>query len=371
MSLPRPDLRIMISGGGTGGHIFPAIAIANELKKVNDKCEILFVGAKGRMEMEKVPAAGYKIVGLNISGIQRRLSLSNLAVPFKLIGSVWKAFRLVRSFKPDVVVGVGGYASGPLLWAASLLNIPTLIQEQNSYAGITNRILSKRARRICVAYEGMEKYFPAHRILITGNPVRQDILKKDISKNDALAFFGLSPEKKTLLVIGGSLGARTINQCIMRGLEEFHSAGIQLIWQTGKNFIATAEKALEEKNFPGIKVLPFVQRMDLAYTAADVVISRAGAGSVSELAITAKPCILVPSPNVSEDHQTKNAMALVNKSSAILISDKEAPQKLIHDAIRLLANDAEQQRMSMHIAALALPDATENIVKEIYTLSAK
>ncbi len=364
---------MIISGGGTGGHIFPAIAIANALKKVNSENEILFVGANGRMEMEKVPAAGYKIEGLDISGIQRKLTLSNLMIPFKVIKSVMKAKGIIKQFKPDVAVGVGGYASAPLLYAATKMKIPSLIQEQNSYAGITNKILSKRVQRICVAYDGMEKYFPSEKIMITGNPVRQDIQSIEGKRNEALNHFGLSQEKKVILVIGGSLGARTMNESFAEGLEKIKEKNIQLIWQTGKLFFPKAESLTEvvsgvSPDITGIKAFDFIQRMDLAYAAADIVVSRAGASSVSELALVSKPAILVPSPNVAEDHQTKNAMALVNKNAAILVNDSDAKENLVKAAIDLVQDKTRQEELKKNISALALRNSAEKIAEEIYQL---
>jgi UDP-N-acetylglucosamine--N-acetylmuramyl-(pentapeptide) pyrophosphoryl-undecaprenol N-acetylglucosamine transferase len=370
-NLQRPEISVIISGGGTGGHIFPAIAIANELKKINPANRILFVGANGRMEMEKVPAAGYTIEGLNISGIQRKLSLSNLALPFKVIGSLLKARKIVRSFKPQVAVGVGGYASGPLLFAASSLKVPSLIQEQNSYAGITNKILSGRVRKICVAYEGMEKYFPKEKIVMTGNPVRQDILEIAGKREEALRFFGLSPDKKVLLVIGGSLGARTINESIREGIDRIAGGGLQLIWQTGKSFISQARTVTENYGLKGIHAFDFIQRMDLAYAAADLVISRAGASSVSELALVAKPAILVPSPNVAEDHQTKNAMALSTRAAAILVTDAAAREQLINEVLNLAGDHPMQETLRKKIATLAIPDSASRIANEIYALAGK
>jgi len=360
---------VIISGGGTGGHIFPAIAIANALKKVNEENEILFVGANGRMEMEKVPAAGYKIEGLNISGIQRKMTLSNLLVPFKVIGSVMKAKKIIRKFHPDAAVGVGGYASAPLLYAATAMRIPSIIQEQNSYAGITNKILSKRVQKICVAYEGMEKYFPAEKIILTGNPVRQDILNTTDKKQEALQFFGLSFDKKIILVIGGSLGARTINESVAAGLNRLREKNIQLIWQTGKLFYPKAVELTKGLENSGIRSFDFIQRMDLAYSAADVVISRAGASSVSELCLVAKPAVLVPSPNVAEDHQAKNAMALVKKDAALLIKDAEAREKLINTAIQLSMDEQQQNQLKKNIASMALRNSAERIAEEIYRIA--
>lgn len=359
-------IRVIISGGGTGGHIFPAIAIANALKTANSENEILFVGANGRMEMEKVPAAGYKIEGLNISGIQRKISLSNLLVPFKVISSVMKAKRIIKQFQPDVAVGVGGYASAPLLFAATLMKIPSVIQEQNSYAGITNKILSKRVQKICVAYDGMEKYFSKEKIVITGNPVRKDIQEMKGKRDEALKYFGLSGGKKTILVIGGSLGARTINESIAAGLERLKEKNIQLIWQTGKSGSKQAQEAAN--SFQNCCCVEFISRMDLAYAAAEVVVSRAGASSVSELALVEKPAILVPSPNVAEDHQTKNAMALVNKNAAVLVSDAEAKEKLVSAAIDLIQDENKQKQLRENISKLALRNSAEKIVEEIYKM---
>jgi UDP-N-acetylglucosamine--N-acetylmuramyl-(pentapeptide) pyrophosphoryl-undecaprenol N-acetylglucosamine transferase len=362
--------KIILSGGGTGGHIFPAIAIANELKKRIPNAEILFVGALGRMEMEKVPAAGFKIIGLPIAGLQRKLTLNNLLFPFKLIISLLKARRIIKEFKPHIAIGTGGYASGPVLKAAAAAGIPTLIQEQNSFAGITNKLLSKKVKKICVAYDNMGQFFPADKIVMSGNPVRQDIIDIRDKRSEALKHFGVSESKKTILVIGGSLGARTINQAILAGLHLLNSANIQLIWQTGKAFITEAKSGCAKYEHNGIKAFDFIQRMDLAYAAADIVISRAGASSVSELCITGKPSILVPSPNVAEDHQTKNAMALVKKEAAILIKDAEAQEKLITCAINLANNDAEQTTLQHNILRLAMPGATSVIADEVmYILS--
>jgi UDP-N-acetylglucosamine--N-acetylmuramyl-(pentapeptide) pyrophosphoryl-undecaprenol N-acetylglucosamine transferase len=367
-SLQRRDIRVIISGGGTGGHIFPAIAIANALKKINSANEILFVGANGRMEMEKVPAAGYKITGLNISGIQRKFSLQNFLLPLKVILSIVKAGRIISEFKPDVAIGVGGYASGPLLYAATRRKLPSLIQEQNSFAGITNKILAKRVNKICVAYNGMEKYFPAEKIIITGNPVRQDMIEISGKRDQALKFFELSSSKKTILVIGGSLGARSINESIEAGLKNFAAHNIQVIWQTGKSYYAKATEATEQYKTNGIKSFDFIKQMDFAYSAADLVISRAGASSVSELALTAKPSILVPSPNVAEDHQTKNAMALVEKDAAELVTDHNAGSELVKHAI-ILVNDEEQlKKLAFNISSLAIKDSASIIAEEVYKL---
>ena len=366
--MSKPELRIVISGGGTGGHIFPAIAIANALKKANALNEILFVGALGRMEMEKVPAAGYRIEGLPISGIRRKLTLSNILVPFKALLSLLKARNILKRFMPQVAVGVGGYASGPLLLAASQMHIPALIQEQNSYAGITNKLLSKRVQKICVAYNGMEKYFPAEKIILTGNPVRQDITRLEGKKEEALKFFGLDPTKKTILVIGGSLGARTINESMEAGLKDFAAGNIQLLWQTGKPFFLRAADAVLPFREKGISAFDFIQRMDLAYAAADAVISRAGASSVSELCLAAKPSILVPSPNVAEDHQSKNAKALVDRQAALLVKDSDACEWLVKVALELIQDSKQQEELKINIGKLALPDSADRIVEEIYNL---
>ncbi len=363
--------KIILSGGGTGGHIFPAVAIANELKKQMPDCKILFVGALGRMEMEKVPKAGYEIVGLPIAGLQRRFTLSNLTFPFKLISSLIKARAIIKSFSPNVVIGTGGYASGPILRAATNKGIPTLIQEQNSFAGITNKILGAKVNKICVAYEGMEKFFPKEKIVFSGNPVRQDIANVDQKRGEALQFFKLDPAKKTVLVIGGSLGARTINLAMAEGLEELAKNNLQLIWQTGKNYFETAKERTASLASKNIYSFDFIQRMDLAYAAADIVVSRAGASSVSELCNTGKPCILVPSPNVAEDHQTKNAMALVNKNAAILIKDAEAASTLIKKTIELASNTTIQKDLSEKISKLAIYNSTEIIAKEILDLLKK
>jgi UDP-N-acetylglucosamine--N-acetylmuramyl-(pentapeptide) pyrophosphoryl-undecaprenol N-acetylglucosamine transferase len=359
-------LKFIVSGGGTGGHIFPAIAIANALKQRVPDAEFLFVGAEGRMEMEKVPAAGYKIVGLWISGLQRKLTFANLSFPFKVISSILRAKKIMREFKPHAVIGTGGYASGPMLRVASRAGVPTLIQEQNSYPGITNRVLSARVNRICVAYQGMEKYFPKEKIIFTGNPVRQDILNLQGKHPRAMEFFSLSAEKKTLLVIGGSLGARTINQSMAVGVKEIVAAGYQVIWQTGKTFIQDAKKATE--GMSGVYVSDFITKMDLAYAAADLVVSRAGASSVSELCLVEKASILVPSPNVAEDHQTKNAMALVNVGAAALIKDVEAGTRLTPKILELFGNEAARTELQIKIGQLATPNAADLIAGEILTL---
>jgi UDP-N-acetylglucosamine--N-acetylmuramyl-(pentapeptide) pyrophosphoryl-undecaprenol N-acetylglucosamine transferase len=368
-NLQQHNIRVIISGGGTGGHIFPALAIANALKKINPANEILFVGAEGRMEMEKVPAAGYKIEGLWISGFQRKLTLDNLSFPFKLISSLRKAGKIVKQFKPDVAVGVGGYASGPLLQKAASNKVPCLIQEQNSYPGVTNKILAKQVDTICVAYDGMDKYFPTSKIKKLGNPVRADILNTEGKKSDAAKFFGLDENKKTVLVVGGSLGARTINLSILNKLDAFNKADVQLIWQTGKSFYEQAATAAA--NFKNIKVFDFITKMDFAFAMADVVISRAGASTISELCIVAKPCVLVPSPNVAEDHQTKNALALVNVGAAILIKDNEANDKLVNQTLELLNNTSSLEQLIQNIKKLALPDSAMKIANEVIALATK
>lgn len=362
---------MIISGGGTGGHIFPAIAIANAIKAKQPDAEILFVGAEGRMEMEKVPAAGYKIVGLRISGFQRKLSLKNFLVPFKIIASMLKSARIIKEFKPDVAVGVGGYASGPLLQTAVRKKIPALIQEQNSFPGITNKILAKRVDKICVAYSGMEKFFPAKKIIITGNPVRQDITDLQQKRSEAYKFFGVDPGKKTLLVIGGSLGALTINESIAGCLKLLAENNIQVIWQTGKSYYETARQIFNSS--PGGRgwVGAFITRMDFAYSIADMVVSRAGAISVSELCIAAKAVILVPSPNVAEDHQTKNAMALVNQNAALLVKDAEA-RTILGKKIMELANDEMlKNSLEKNISRMARKDAAAVIAGEVIALAKK
>ncbi|MDR1887580.1 MAG: undecaprenyldiphospho-muramoylpentapeptide beta-N-acetylglucosaminyltransferase [Prevotellaceae bacterium] len=359
-------MKVIISGGGTGGHIFPAISIANALKKTDSGMEILFVGAESRMEMEKVPAAGYDIVGLPVAGLQRRLTFKNFAVPFKLLKSLNKAAKIIEDFKPDAVVGVGGYASGPVLWKAQRMGIPTLIQEQNSYAGLTNKLLAKKADAVCVAYQGMNRFFPEKKIHYTGNPVRQDLFGLDGIKNEALKFFGLDPGKPVILVLGGSLGARTINESIAGSLHEFETGNIRLIWQTGKHYFGTASKLAEKK--PSVKVFDFIRNMNYAFSAADVIISRAGAGTISELCIVGKPAVLVPSPNVAEDHQTKNAMALVNKNAAITVKDEDAGNKLAATAIELINNKSLSDRLSGNISKLAMPGAADEIANRILTI---
>lgn len=360
--------KIIISGGGTGGHIFPAIAIANALKKADKDVDILFVGANGRMEMEKVPAAGYKIIGLPVAGFQRRLSIKNLSFIFKLIASLRKAKKIITDFKPDVVVGVGGYASGPVLKAAQNRGIPTLIQEQNSYAGVTNKLLAKKASKICVAYDNMEKYFPANKIIKTGNPVRADILNPNISRDEAFRFFELDPDMKTLLVIGGSLGARSINNCICQNLDVLLRNKIQVIWQTGKTYFETAKLEITKYNSRHLRMFEFIQRMDLAYKAADLVVSRAGACTISEVCLVKKPVILVPSPNVAEDHQTKNAMALSSREAAIMVADKNAALELINQVIQLAAHSNTMEKLSHNAGIMAMQNSDTRIADEIFKL---
>lgn len=363
------QLKVILSGGGTGGHIFPAVAIANEVKKLVPAAEILFVGALGKMEMEKVPAAGYKIIGVPIAGLQRKLSLSNLKLPFLILKSLFLTKKILRDFKPDVVVGTGGYASGPLLRAATSMGIPALLQEQNSYAGITNKILSKKAKVICVAYEGMEKYFPKEKIKITGNPIRQDILQLEGKREEGISFFNLNPNKKTLLVVGGSLGAKAVNEAIGAQLKKFDVTSMQVIWQTGKVYFETAKEQQRLNADKNILVFEFISRMDLAYAAADVVVSRAGAGAISELCLVSKPCILVPLPTAAEDHQTKNAMALVNKNAAILVKDAEANEFLVDRAVALIKDEDTQKRLSENMKVLAFPNSTNTIAKEVLKLA--
>lgn len=372
--------RIIISGGGTGGHIFPAISIANTFRKRFPEAEILFVGADDRMEMEKVPAAGYRIVGLPVSGFDRAHLANNIRVAGRLLKSLKLAKKTIREFKPDIAVGVGGYASGPTLWMAASLGIPTLIQEQNSYAGVTNKLLAKKAGKICVAYEGMEKFFPAEKIIMTGNPVRQNLFGHSVSREEAVRYFSLDPSKKTILILGGSLGARTINRTLTAGLDIIRqNPDIQFIWQTGKIYIDQVRDAIttavgEAVHHPHINAIPnlyvtdFIKDMANAYAAADLVISRAGAGSISEFCLLHKPVILVPSPNVAEDHQTKNALALVDKDAAIYVKDVEAQEKLLPVALATVKDSDKLKELSNNIAKLALPDSATIIAKEVLKL---
>ena len=370
-------IRAIISGGGTGGHIFPALSIANKLKELNHETEILFVGADGRMEMERVPAAGYEIIGLPVAGLKRSLSLSNLALPFKVIKSIRMAKKVIRSFKPDIAIGVGGYASAPLLWAAGRLGIPTLIQEQNGFAGLTNKILGKKARCICVAYEGMERFFPADRIVMSGNPIRKEIVPATSQmKEEACAFYGLDPEKKHLLIVGGSLGSGTLNNSMKKWIEDGcpGGEGIEVIWQCGKYYKPSVDAFMNEAKEKGteglqnIQYSDFIKRMDLAYAAADVIISRSGASSISEMCAAHKACIFVPSPNVTEDHQTHNAMALVRKDAGMIVKDAEAVEKLMKTACELIRDEEKIARMEENVAKLALADAAMTIAEEVYKI---
>ena len=359
--------KVIISGGGTGGHVFPAIAIANALKRKDKNIEILFVGANGKLEMEKVPKAGYPIEGLWISGIQRKLTLRNLMFPFKLISSILKARRIIKNFKPDVVVGVGGYASYPVMSQASWKGIPTLIQEQNSYAGVSNKMLKSKADRVCVAYKNMERYFPEDKIVMTGNPVRKDLLDVADKREEGLKYFGLDLNKKTIVLIGGSLGARSLNDSMATNEDFFkENPDIQILWQVGKLYIEefsqTATSAL-----PNVKAQAFIDRMDLAYAMADVVVCRAGALTISELCLLGKPAVLVPSPNVAEDHQTKNAMALVKENAAILVKNENA-KDMLQGAMRILENETLKQQLTINIQQLARPDAADDIADEVIKL---
>jgi len=360
--------KFIISGGGTGGHIFPAISIANALKKYLPDAEILFVGALGRMEMERVPAAGYPIEGLPVSGFDRKNMLRNVKVLINLFRSIVKARGIIRRFKPDAAIGVGGYASAPTLRAASAFGIPTVLQEQNSYAGVTNKLLAKKAKRICVAYEGMDRFFPKDKIVLTGNPVRQDLFSVGPKTKEAYQFFNLDPNKKTILVVGGSLGARTVNQSIIAGLEKLAKSDVQVIWQTGKFYIEDARKAAGLFASPNLIVTDFVSRMDYAYSIADLVVSRAGASSISELCLLAKPVILIPSPNVAEDHQTQNALALVRKDAAVMIKDIDAKEQLVDKALELIENEVELKKLSENILKLAQKDSADRIAEEILKL---
>lgn len=358
--------KVIVSGGGTGGHIFPAIAIANEIKNRFPEVEILFVGAEGKMEMEKVPAAGYKIVGLPIMGLQRRLTWKNLLLPFKLLSSLMKARSVIKNFQPQVVIGVGGYASGPTLKMAQRLGIPTVIQEQNSFPGKTNRLLAKEVAAVCTAYEGLEQVFPKEKIHFTGNPVRAELRQLSLTKEDAFACFPqLDPNKKTILVMGGSLGARTLNESVLFGAEKLGEHGVQILWQCGKYYFEQMKDEVAKLSGASIVLTDFISRMDAAYTVADVIVSRAGALSISELCLVGKPVILVPSPNVSEDHQTKNAMALVKQQAAILIKDNEAKTMLLDRAYHLLQDSQEQAKLSQSILGMAKPNATKDIVNTI------
>lgn len=372
-------IKAIISGGGTGGHIFPALSIANKLRELNPETEILFVGAEGRMEMERVPAAGYEIVGLPVAGLQRKLTLSNLALPFKVIRSIRIAKKVIREFRPDIAIGVGGYASAPLLWAASRLGVPTLIQEQNGFAGLTNKILGKNAKAICVAYEGMERFFPADRIILTGNPIRKEIVPAtDQMKQEAMSFYNLDPDRKHIFIVGGSLGSGTLNNAMKKWISEGcpSGEGLEIIWQCGKYYKPSVDAFMKEAQGKGlggeclkyIHHSDFIKRMDLAYAAADIVISRSGASSISELCAAHKASIFVPSPNVTEDHQTHNAMALVRKDAGMIVKDSEAEEKLMKTACELIENPERIALMEKNIAALAKTEAAQEIVDEAYKI---
>lgn len=360
--------RIIISGGGTGGHIFPAVAIANEVKRRYPEAQILFVGAKGKMEMEKVPEAGYTIIGLPITGLQRKLSLKNLILPFKLIASFLKAISIINKFNPQIVVGVGGYASAATMYAGSLLKKPVLIQEQNGFPGKTNKSMAKRADKFCTAYDGLDKYFDINKTVLTGNPVRSEMVDIEGKRHEAMQTFGLHPELKTILVVGGSLGARTLNEAVKNSIHDFKTQNLQVLWQSGASTYSEMLEFTRQEQAHNVHLMQFIKRMDLAYAAADVIISRAGAISISELSIIGKPIILVPSPNVAEDHQTKNAMALVNKNAAILVRDVEAKEKLIPTTFELMNDPEKQEELKRNISQLAKPNATESIVDEIEKL---
>lgn len=363
-------LRIIISGGGTGGHIFPAVSIANAIKEQHPDAEILFVGAEGRMEMQRVPAAGYQIIGLPVSGFDRKHLFKNFVVLLKLAKSQMKARNIIKNFRPHVAVGVGGYASGPTLKMAGIMGIPTLLQEQNSYAGVTNKLLAKKAKCICVAYDGMEKFFEKGKIILTGNPVRQGLLSNENNREESLRQFKLDPNKKTILILGGSLGARTINQCLMANLDKIKQSDVQFIWQTGKIYYEQAMEAVKAAGkLPMLYVTDFISDMQKAYSAADLIISRAGAGSISEFCLLEKPVILVPSPNVAEDHQTKNALALVNKEAALYVKDSEAKDKLMDTAIATVHQDELLKKLSANIAKLAFPNSASVIAQEVCKLA--
>lgn len=366
---PQKELRVIISGGGTGGHIFPAVSIANAIKAQRPDAKILFVGAIGRMEMQRVPAAGYEIKGLPICGFDRKNLLKNIKVLYKIWKSQRMAKQIIREFKPQVAVGVGGYASGPTLNKAAAMGIPCLIQEQNSYAGVTNKLLAKKAEKICVAYEGMERFFPAEKIILTGNPVRQALLDATISREEAIKAQALDPTKKTILLVGGSLGARTINESVLQHLDLVRSSNVQFIWQTGKYYSAEIAKRLQGMEIPNLKVTDFITDMGVAYRAADLVISRAGASSISEFCLIGKPVILVPSPNVAEDHQTKNALALSTKDAAIYVKDSEAPSTLLELAVKTVNDEARLKSLSKNILKLALPDSAKIIADEVIRLA--
>jgi UDP-N-acetylglucosamine--N-acetylmuramyl-(pentapeptide) pyrophosphoryl-undecaprenol N-acetylglucosamine transferase len=368
--MEEKELRVIISGGGTGGHIFPAVSIANAVKALRPDAKILFIGAEGRMEMQRVPAAGYDIKGLPIRGFFRPLwKPANIGVAIDYLKSKWLAKKILRDFKPQVAVGVGGYASSAALGAANSLGIPTLLQEQNSYAGLANKTLASKAKKICVAYEGMERFFPGQKIMLTGNPVRQQLLDSNISHDDAVRSFGFDPQKKTVLIVGGSLGARTLNESVLAHLEDIKESGIQFVWQTGKYYSAEISERMKGHELSNLVITDFVSDMATAYKAADLVVSRAGAGSISEFCLLGKAVILVPSPNVAEDHQTKNALALVNKQAALYVKDSEAAKLLLPLAIDTAKDDAKLQSLSTNILKMALPDSAEIIAKEVIKLA--
>ena len=375
------ETRVIVSGGGTGGHIFPAISIANAIRQQRPDAKILFVGAEGRMEMQRVPDAGYEIIGLPVAGFDRKRLWRNVGVIIKLLRSQWKARKIIKQFKPQVAVGVGGYASGPTLKTAAMMKIPTLIQEQNSYAGVTNKLLAKNAHKICVAYEGMERFFPKEKIILTGNPVRQTLLSQKVSREEAANHFGLDAQRKTILIIGGSLGARTLNETMIAGLDLIKQhPEIQFIWQVGKVYIEQVKTTLAEysgkpvcnqhvEGLPNLYVNDFIKSMEYAYAASDLVVSRAGAGSISEFCLLGKPVILVPSPNVAEDHQTQNALALVNRNAALYVKDSEANQQLMNLAIETVRNDDKLKELGKNILDMALPNSAEIIASEVLRLA--
>ena len=366
------EIRVIVSGGGTGGHIFPAVSIANAVRQLRPDAKILFIGAQGRMEMQRVPAAGYDIKGLPIRGFFRPLwKPANVGVAMDYLKSKWMAKKLLREFRPNVAVGVGGYASSAALSAANSLGIPTLIQEQNSYAGLANKQLAAKAEKICVAYDGMERFFPKEKIMLTGNPVRQSLLDTTLSREDAVRSLGFNPDKKVILLVGGSLGARTINESVMQHLDLVEQSGVQFVWQTGKYYYADLQQQLKNRNLPNLKVTDFITDMGTAYRAADLVISRAGASSISEFCLIGKPVVLVPSPNVAEDHQTKNALALADRDAALYVKDAEAPAVLLQLAVDTVNDDARLKSLSENILQLALPDSAEIIAKEVIKLATR
>lgn len=375
------ETRVIVSGGGTGGHIFPAISIANAIRQLRPEAKILFVGAEGRMEMQRVPDAGYEIIGLPVAGFDRKRLWRNVSVLIKLIRSQWKARKIIKKFKPQVAVGVGGYASGPTLKMAATMGIPTLIQEQNSYAGVTNKLLAKQAKKICVAYEGMDRFFPQEKIILTGNPVRQTLVTEQVNREDAAKHFGLDPNRKTVLIIGGSLGARTLNETMIANLNMIQAhPEVQFIWQVGKIYIDLVKEALRAYSgelvcnshiatMPNLYVNDFIKHMEYAYGIADLVVSRAGAGSISEFCLLGKPVILVPSPNVAEDHQTQNALALVRRDAALYVKDAEAKEQLVELAIETVKDNDKLQALNRNILEMALPDSAEIIAKEVLRLA--